>query len=670
MIKTLRYKILAILFVSLMCFSCLGVMTINNATADTEKQVVSFFDIESTSLRITDQGMRWVAKMDEQTYANVTTNENVSLHFIIAPTVLIDAANGDYMSMPRKIQIDIEDYSKMYKKGEFWFVNGAVNKLNDANRNIPYSAVAVISTINGATIKHEYTSTKISYSAYSLVNKAIVDGGLEIETVSKLLETYYYVGTESFPIAPASNEEFANLVNLDDGEIFNDKVITLPYDGEEIVLFEENDKGYPSVITFDAENVLIQDESIVKYVDGNIVAGANFGNTLFNAVLIKDGLKVNCEIPVLVKSVPKVEIRAEDLSGFSNRNLTSNDKVIYVKNDNKELCPKVYVDDVLLDNDNQKFTWKFKQGAELLAVKDNGNSLSITNVFGNGTAIVEVGYVDAWGVKHVKDVAIDVNLPLWYGSYDKYVSSDGVAHQGIYARLPECNSGIRFDGVDYTHSDTAQLIRLQYIPEVETDYSFVPGPQVMYITIMDHLNNTNYVTFMARMNFDNYKIYKSQVGVRASTWGTYRVGGISKNDVSVVNSKYQHLTMGYGGGTTITANKFSFFGYYLGDSSSDKENAMIGLSVSNSSIFMHHAGAKTELMNFSEYVDITGKAGWDGFTGDKVDILVRFAYSEDYSAATIYVDTLGGKPVTGITNDMYFVGDMKTSVVSGVLYKD
>ena len=97
---------------------------------------------------------------------------------------------------------------------------------------------------------------------------------------------------------------------------------------------------------------------------------------------------------------------------------------------------------------------------------------------------------------------------------------------------------------------------------------------------------------------------------------------------------------------------------------------MIGVSVSNSSIYMHHAGVKTELMNFSEYAWLMQKPGWNGFTGNKVDVLVRFACAGTVTTASVYVDTLGGKPVTNITDNMYFVGDMKTSVVNGVSYKD
>ena len=189
---------------------------------------------------------------------------------------------------------------------------------------------------------------------------------------------------------------------------------------------------------------------------------------------------------------------------------------------------------------------------------------------------------------------------------------------------------------------------------------------------MDHLDNSNFVTFMARMNLDDHNTSRSQVGVRARTWGAYNVGGNTTNDVSVVdvNAGYMHKTMGYGGGNTITANYFSFFGYYLGYSSKYKESTMIGISVSNSSIYMHHADVKTELMNFNEYAGLTQKSGWNGFTGDKVDVLVRFACAGTVTTASVYVDTLGGKPVTNITDNMYFVGDMKTSLVNGVMYKD
>ena len=202
MTRSIKFCIISILTFVAIIFCALGFdySKRNTVYAQSENQVVNYFDIETTSLRISDQGMRWVAKMDVQTYENITTKQNVSFHFIIAPTVLMNAADGQYMQMPNKIQIDVTDFGKAYEDNGFWCINGAVNNLNPKNITLPYSAVAVIATDIDGVVTYEYTKNLTSHSAYDLVNNAVVSGLLEDEQVSKLLDTYSFLGTENYPI--------------------------------------------------------------------------------------------------------------------------------------------------------------------------------------------------------------------------------------------------------------------------------------------------------------------------------------------------------------------------------------------------------------------------------------------------------------------------------------
>lgn len=683
MTKLNKIKYIAVLcVVSILC-ACFGfAFAPTTANANVEKQVSSVFDIESMSLRITDQGMRWVAKMDSTTYENITTKDNVSLHFVIAPKVLMDAANGDYMGMEKKILINVDDYSKMYSDGDFWFVNGAVNNLKAENKELDYTAVAVIGTTANGVTTYEYTSTKISNSAYGLANWAIVNGALETEDAAKILNTYSYLGTESNPIACENEEQVENILAINDGEVFADKYIKAPCE-DSFDLFAANEKGYSYKVDYSADSVISQNSEVATYVDGKIIAG-EVGETTLTAIIDKaDGVKIAYDVQVSVKSIPNVVLSAPaSITGFSNRDLKGdNDTVMYKTGNYKELSPSVTIDGQTVSNPYFTFTIKDEEGSHTvvpgktnttkhLSTWHNGYFLSITDAHTRGNIIIEVSYVDSYGVSYSQDVAVDINWPLWYGTDSRYKSNDGVSYEGIFAEVPATYTAVRFDNVELTNSKDSQIVRMQYIPTVSVDRNGfdvgapVPGPQMMFISIIDSENENNYVTFIARRHYHDY--LGSQVGARASTWAN-NSGCMSNAEAA---GKHPSGSVGIGGGWAGTCGAFSFFGEYIGYPSEYKNYASIGIAMEGTTMYVHHKDNVTKVIDFVADASNANvnEPEWTGFDSNKVDIMIGFAHGSATGKALVYVDMLGGKTVTGINNDMYFVRNW-TAISGGTAYK-
>lgn len=650
MMRSIKFIVTIILGFLSIFFCALGILTQSKVVyAQSEKQVVSYFDIKNVSLRITDQGMRWVAIMDEQTYENVTSKQYVSFHFIIAPTVLIQAANGKYMRMANKIQIDVVDFAKAYKDDGFWCINGAVNKLNPKNLSIPYSAVAVISTeIDGETT-YEYTKNITSYSAYELANNAVVNGVLEYEQVAKILETYSFLGSEDYPITCQNEEQICNLELLDDGKIFLDKkVVSNCVDN--VTLFLENDKGYPRELSFSGDYISVED-ALIATIFNNKVQALGVGETVLTIKNnLSESLTVVSNVNVCVRNAPEVVITADDIT-LQNRAFENS------YSDKKELKPIVTVDGYKIKN--ASFDFIVKSGESSISVKTFKDYAEIIGNEG-GSAVINVKYTDEFGIVTEKDVEITVNCPLWYGTYEKYFSSDNVYHKGIYAKLPKINAGIRFDNVSLTNENTAQVVRLQAIPGgfgIEgIDESKMA--QVIYVTLIDSQDNSNYITLMIKANGSS-----CYVGVRASCWGTYSVGS---NDNAFISPNGSVL--GENEGSGLAVQYFSLKGTYLKKNSSNKANLMLGISVVGTKVYVTN-NKKTQLVfDLSEYNAIGKENIWTGFEGNTVDVVIRYAsMSVDYGPNVVYVDTLGGQTVNKITNDMYYTS-LGASVCVGELY--
>ena len=87
-------------------------------------------------------------------------------------------------------------------------------------------------------------------------------------------------------------------------------------------------------------------------------------------------------------------------------------------------------------------------------------------------------------------------------------------------------------------------------------------------------------------------------------------------------------------------------------------------------MYVHHEDKVTKVIDFVADASNANvnESEWTGFDSNKVDIMIGFAHGSVTGKALVYVDMLGGKTVTGINNDMYFVRNW-TAISGGTAYK-
>ena len=136
------------LFISLMIVGVFAGFKKNDVKAD---DYTPYFVIEDgISIKLNeDGGMRFIAKMDT-TLGQALINGEKTMQFIIAPTTIFDYAvdnDMEFINLPKKIVVDV-DKNKVYPDNAdeptFYYANGCVTKMNEANFNLTYEAVGYI----------------------------------------------------------------------------------------------------------------------------------------------------------------------------------------------------------------------------------------------------------------------------------------------------------------------------------------------------------------------------------------------------------------------------------------------------------------------------------------------------------------------------------------------
>ena len=240
----IRRILITLCFTVFMLASAIGVAFSMPKSARAESAIPQgVFEMEDgVSLQFSQVGgMRFIVKMDEAIAEFVKETEGAELGFVIAPKNLMEAANGDYLNMPKKIGGAI-DKAKIYSDGEYSRANGCITNIKYANLTRSFTAIAYIK-YNGEVRYTDYNN-KARNNLYDLVNMAALYGyASEIFEAADGYSPYVdkdgagaedtigWFGTEEFPIVIENTEEYNGLVNaVNAGVDFTDYTIVVKND--------------------------------------------------------------------------------------------------------------------------------------------------------------------------------------------------------------------------------------------------------------------------------------------------------------------------------------------------------------------------------------------------------------------------------------------------------
>ena len=371
-------------------------------------------------------------------------------------------------------------------------------------------------------------------------------------------------------------------------------------------------------------------EGVVKLNDG-VIKAAKKGETQVKVTCNYQGVEYYAIVYVSVSKLPVFRIQLVNTSA----NLVVKSEMDFF-NTKIQLDPVATLDGKTVPD--SEMYWTIDEGEGVVTVSNSG----LVKAAGVGTAVVSANY-DFAGKTYKASCTVNVS---------------DVSIAGTIAKV-ESEKSLVLANVDYADSATDPLIRFQYIPPVEytgdtgASVDATPyGPQMIYVTVQDTTDLSNYVTVAVRRYIGDFAFYKSaRVGARASTWGEYSTGLPEKYDdfFGLFNTTdgptHWGCGMGCNGGYGAGA-AFSFYGAWLYETENVDDYKM-GISISGTKVYMYNSGKITLLWDFSE----EGQAGvsrptWDGIKSDKVNIFISIDYIQNgYGSGYFAIDKLAGQTV-------------------------
>ena len=252
---------------SLAALSLLGAATVGMISIEKKtvlKATSDLFEmVDGASLKLNeDGGLRFRVKMSSDVRDIIVNNDNVTMGFIVAPYELFSRVNdGNYIGMSQKVQIDVDE-NLIYLEDGYYYANGCLTNIKEANRMLDFSPLAYIKTVDGDTT-YRYANidgNEISNSGleslkrnfYSVTNSAILYDGEDYLT--PILDTYdaykNWFGTASYPIVVDTVAKYNQLVakiNSDENGLLSSMFVDVS--SSVAALIEAND---PSIDELDS----------------------------------------------------------------------------------------------------------------------------------------------------------------------------------------------------------------------------------------------------------------------------------------------------------------------------------------------------------------------------------------------------------------------------------
>ena len=238
-VKTFKRKNLFIvsLFISVIAFVFAPFAPATAAKAegeipDGETSVEGVFEMEKdycVGLRLDENGgMRFIAKMDETVKNHIVNDDSVTLKFVIAPKDFMDEVTDEnYYGMTKKIVVNVDE-SKIFQVGDYYYANGCVTNMQEANYKRNYTAVAVI--LNGETVERTtpYCGGELYGNYYDVANQAILynENGVDYAKTMLGLTTYDWLGSKDYPIKGGAEEYNSYKSKADGGIALKNKYVS------------------------------------------------------------------------------------------------------------------------------------------------------------------------------------------------------------------------------------------------------------------------------------------------------------------------------------------------------------------------------------------------------------------------------------------------------------
>jgi len=645
--RSLKLNITSILcFIAILCAVIGMELTMTNSIVRAEEQVPTFAMESGVNLKMTDTGMRFKVKMDDETAQNIKDNDDVTLTFVIAPKVFFDKqTDGQYLNMSQKLTVSVDE-AKIYTGADgYKYANGCVYDMKSENLKIDYTAIAVIETADG---EPQYATPAADNGTvrnmYSVVNSALVatdaDKVLDNEEIEEVLATYSFMGTENFPIKVSTEEEKGAIA--DRAELFNGLTVSTTKElgfAEDVEIYVAGPK---SEVALDATFVKSSNSDVADYASGKIISGGTAGSAILTFNKVENGITYVQEVNVTVMANPVVTLTASDVE-VDTVELTK----LYSKT--KQADGTLFVDTVEISK--SKIKWNIKSGNEYAEVTEAG----LVTAKAKGSAVLTASYTDDSGVVTTADCNVTVSSPIYYGQHSAY------AHDGLIVEMEEIQEGVKVPSVKFSNlnmpeatAENQQLVRFQVIPSNEFLANGTElGPRNVEITIEDAENPGKFVSF----NVVSATNTSTRSGIRTSAMGDFInefFGRNNGNNDVTSNAKLSGDSTGWG----FTNFTFGFRGEHLTKTDHDHDYYMIGLSVSGSKIYIHNQGKTTLLWDMNSdttyfatnHGTLTTDMAWDNFSPTKVNIYVRASrymkWQQKDPAGYIYIDTIAGTKIT------------------------
>ena len=190
--------------------------------------------VEGASLKISDEGgIRFRVKFDETTKAEID-KENTKLYFLITGKSVFDkVTDGNYKAMSPAINGEADE-AKIYKDGDYYYANGVVKGILEANRAADYMCIAYVSdgtnvqyaTVAGKAVGEDgFYLNNVRGDLYDLVNSAVLDheGGYAKSVLASKAYTWY--NSVEYPILVDTLEDYNALVSA----VNEDVIASAPY---------------------------------------------------------------------------------------------------------------------------------------------------------------------------------------------------------------------------------------------------------------------------------------------------------------------------------------------------------------------------------------------------------------------------------------------------------
>lgn len=240
--KTLKSKILvSLISVLVLCLSLAFAFSFNttkvNATVDNDVFAMG----EGASIALKKDGIRFRVQMGQNVYDEIFTNDandDVKLSVLIAPKSFfteLDATEnaGKYQQLSKKVEIKIDDASKIYVEDGYYYANAVLSNLAVANNNAitadqyDYEFVAV--GCKTTTTGYEYTELSDVRTQYEVAQSAVLaEEDVTGEFAKTLLgaESPYktWLGKEEHPVVVDSAVKFDTLMSRVANDVSFDNV--------------------------------------------------------------------------------------------------------------------------------------------------------------------------------------------------------------------------------------------------------------------------------------------------------------------------------------------------------------------------------------------------------------------------------------------------------------